>query len=897
MNKFVWASKKVVPVVSLFVSISLYATTWSVDQQLGDDTAAAADATGNTPFLHIQKAIDKAASGDTIVVGDGVYGPDTEGVQSTTLNSSAVCSTLAIKSKYLFIRSRNGARTTIIKGRFHSDSDKIGSDGARCLFTYKPAGKIVVEGFTLRDGATNGDANYGGRGGAVHAYKTSGAGASEETFLINCVIENCYSTQQGAVHNSVLIGCVVKDCTTVSGGGASGIYSGAAYFTVFAGNVANDAVADRSNVYCCTFYGNTRNTDARGQSATVKAQASDCIVTAELATYIETANMVVDKTGASMNAPAAGDYRPIAGGTADIAAVLTLPNDLLPAGYTWSSVKDAAGNAINPAALRVGAVQVAAGKVSISAANGGLTVVGAEIGTPLTLGPGDEVVITPSGVATRPCAGVTVGGETLLFDDLPESTYTITYEQLYATGRTGISVEAYYTNVWHLSPTGDDTASGFTAKTAKKNFSAVFGTTAEGDVVQLAEGHYDYGDVMASGSNRARVVVPKNRTVQGAGAGKSFIHGVVDDSPQADDGCGANAAICVYLLSGARVRGFTLTDGRSLASGLGGGVKAADRPTTAVEMCIITNCVASRGGGAHGVRLINCLVTGCRGTERAGGTYYCEHYNTVVVGNTSSYEAVMYPYVLANSTVGGNTLSGSSVADVFVGALTGGAEFTMTNSLVVGTIMSQPSITIGPLVNNYVAAVGTGAIAERASEFAVRGIDELQVDAQTGRPLVGKNAAIGQGDYSKYDRSLCGDTDLYGLPRVINGTLDVGALDADYRPVFLKDIGMKRGEITAITSGVLHDAENDRISLGDGDGMTLLWGHKISGWCSMSFTVPSGGAYTVRLNGETVEPVDSQYSFQASAESTDILEVAYSGPDGASFRVNDAKSGLSLIFR
>ena len=79
--------------------------------------------------------------------------------------------------------------------------------------------------------------------------------------------------------------------------------------------------------------------------------------------------------------------------------------------------------------------------------------------------------------------------------------------------------------------------------------------------------------------------------------------------------------------------------------------------------------------------------------------------------------------------------------------------------------------------------------------------------------------------------------------------------------------------------------------------MTLLWGHKISGWCSMSFTVPSGGAYTVRLNGETVELVDSQYSFQASAESTDILEVAYSGPDGASFRVNDAKSGLSLIFR
>ena len=98
MNKIVWASKKIVPVVSLFVSISLHATTWSVDQQLGDDTAAAADSTGNTPFLHIQKAIDKAASGDTILVGDGVYGPDTEGVQTMTLSSQAVNSTLFISA-------------------------------------------------------------------------------------------------------------------------------------------------------------------------------------------------------------------------------------------------------------------------------------------------------------------------------------------------------------------------------------------------------------------------------------------------------------------------------------------------------------------------------------------------------------------------------------------------------------------------------------------------------------------------------------------------------------------------------------------------------------------------------------------------------------------------------
>jgi hypothetical protein len=176
MNKIVWASKKVVPVVSLFASISLYATTWSVDQQFGDDTAAAADSTGNTPFLHIQSAIDKAASGDTIIVGDGVYGPDTEGVQTMTLSSQAVNSTLSVKSKCVTIKSRNGAGKTTLEGRL--DGGSTGANAVRCLFSYKANGKIAIDGFTLRNGGTAASGTYGGRGGAAYAYEAVGTPGS-----------------------------------------------------------------------------------------------------------------------------------------------------------------------------------------------------------------------------------------------------------------------------------------------------------------------------------------------------------------------------------------------------------------------------------------------------------------------------------------------------------------------------------------------------------------------------------------------------------------------------------------------------------------------------------------------------------------------------------------------
>ena len=54
-------------------AFSAGAAEWFVDRATGDDTAAAADATGATAFKTIQAAINRASADDVIRVAPGVY--------------------------------------------------------------------------------------------------------------------------------------------------------------------------------------------------------------------------------------------------------------------------------------------------------------------------------------------------------------------------------------------------------------------------------------------------------------------------------------------------------------------------------------------------------------------------------------------------------------------------------------------------------------------------------------------------------------------------------------------------------------------------------------------------------------------------------------------------------
>ena len=54
------------------VCMNVVAGEWFVDQERGNDAAAAADATRATAFKTIQAAVDKASAGDVVTVLPGV---------------------------------------------------------------------------------------------------------------------------------------------------------------------------------------------------------------------------------------------------------------------------------------------------------------------------------------------------------------------------------------------------------------------------------------------------------------------------------------------------------------------------------------------------------------------------------------------------------------------------------------------------------------------------------------------------------------------------------------------------------------------------------------------------------------------------------------------------------
>ena len=154
---------------------------------------------GSTPekaYERIQTAIDNVESGGTVIVAPGVYG-EKQGYGRNTSHWWWTSRVLIKKS--LHLKSSEGARKTFIVGK-HNPTPGSGGFGShtagvddccRCVCVEASAGtEVVVEGFTLCDGATCDYANPSGRGGCILSSKNGGADGAR-TFVVDCVISNC----------------------------------------------------------------------------------------------------------------------------------------------------------------------------------------------------------------------------------------------------------------------------------------------------------------------------------------------------------------------------------------------------------------------------------------------------------------------------------------------------------------------------------------------------------------------------------------------------------------------------------------------------------------------------------------------------------------------------------
>jgi hypothetical protein len=201
------------------------------------------------PLKSIQTAINKAASGDTIVLEDGTY-TGTGDVDLTVTN------------KALTIASQNGPSKTVINCAATSGQQHTGFifNGSGTSSTASKLQGILIENGYLVNGYLTGD------GGAVSCLKTT-------LSVVNCSFNHNTANGGGAFYNDNQSSVTFSNCAFNgnSDNGAGGVSSNAGGVNlflscVFTANNSSDGAITNSygslTVTRCTFTGNT--TDANG---------------------------------------------------------------------------------------------------------------------------------------------------------------------------------------------------------------------------------------------------------------------------------------------------------------------------------------------------------------------------------------------------------------------------------------------------------------------------------------------------------------------------------------------------------------------------------------------------------------------------------------------------------
>lgn len=373
-------------------------------------------------------------------------------------------------------------------------------------------------------------------------------------------------------------------------------------------------------------------------------------------------------------------------------------------------------------------------------------------------------------------------------------------------------------------------------------------------------------------THKARAVVPENVSVVGAGAETTFIVGADDPSADAaDKGCGPEAVRCATLAQGARLTGFTLTGGRTdvgtdaVNNGddfHGGGVFAqygTKANLALVTDCVISNCVARRGGGGffgiyHRVRFLdNSIIRGGNGPAvRGDGKGNCFLVNCLIDRN-EGYATVYYPELVnctlgADNTQGGNKNGMSLIRDagdvrncLILGAKSASGR---TNALGVVTHTKFYNCVFSPETKAYLDQASSKTYVDTSNTATT----DLAVDDGLV-PVVGANAAVDVAHAASYESEACGETDVYGNPRRVNGCrLDVGAAEADWKAAYSAKLG-RYVTVTAADPEV--ELVADGVSLPAGASLAATFG--FAGRANNTYVLKAavaGNACAVTRDGE-----------------------------------------------
>ena len=259
------------------------------------------------------------------------------------------------------------------------------------------------------------------------------------------------------------------------------------------------------------------------------------------------------------------------------------------------------------------------------------------------------------------------------FDAPGIHTATVTASNVDDVASASVSIEIFpgYTN--YVSPAGGHVPPFTNQVDAATNIQDAIAANIPGGVVRVADGTYAEGGVAWPAGLTNRIAITNVMDVVSVNG--PDLTAIVGQGP-----CGDDAIRCAYVASGARLIGFTLTNGHTRAAGdadldqSGGG--AWCEPGGILDNCVIRNNVAAQlgggiknglaqgstlcansaqdGGGAYDADLSRCVLSNNVAAGKGGGAHGGTLANAWVVGNLAEYGGGVALASLAHATVVNN---------------------------------------------------------------------------------------------------------------------------------------------------------------------------------------------------------------------------------------------------
>lgn len=807
-----------------------------VDPNNGSDENAGTSSAA--PLKTLAKAVDLLSPTERTLVHCAA-GDYAEGDAAEDANGK---SRLAILDYRTLVRFKGAGRgVSFISGAPDADSVAAGGDGrgpdaVRCVYIANSSMCLVgIQGFTLRNGfADSGDTSDSSsrqyQGGLV--FCGDGVGSKQ---VLDCELVGGLAYRGGISMRGTFTRDIFRDTSAFSGGALRGA---TVRSSVFYGHTGLVLAAD--NTVRQSTISSTNGVSVLGNATLICSvlQATGC--TADL-----------NVTGFTGVCYSFDNGKKLTGGTEGESYFAREPRFV---DFAHDDLRLRSDSSLVTVPVPVDADYWTAPATDVNGVpfsyRGGKTVAGG-LFTPVPV----LVVETPAfGEATHVGATVVEVGESVTVDFTPSTkrrleailvngepvegtSYTFAPDTALADDGAPIpsaTLGFLFSTNWYVNATaGNDANDGFTSETPWRTLAkiATSGLMLPGDCVHAAAGAYDAETAEPStdaDAGKCRVVLPAGVTlVADEGADMTRIVGAADATVTDAYGRGPNAVRCAYLETGARLVGFTLVDGRVPDTGsgtsggnqagdvacMGGGVYATEMKsafvadaTGGVFDCVFTNCVAGRGGAVFGTRLVNSKVVDCVGTACSPVGYNAAIYGTAVDHVTrGTWTLFRNCYAVSHVTVGAHVNTGSFFDNLK-------APMQIDNSVILSrlTAFGNNLVYANCLVNMTAETFDALEAARKPGTRRIDSADAAGLDAD-GRPQ-GKTAlTVDAATATAFPAA----TDADGLPRVSNGTMDIGAFEYDWRPDYAKDLGA-RGDVVAADAAVVETADG-RVLIPSGE--------------------------------------------------------------------------------